>query len=927
MASESEGSESSIRRQITNLMSRITLFSYTDIERATNGLSESSGTVWRWRFGKFYKGYLGNNEVHIKMLDAKLPQDVEEFVQELNDLTDLRHPNLAELVGACIEHRAVVYKFPDRNLEQCLTKSPWLLTWQIRTRIIYQICSALIFLYSNKPNPILHGHLTLDYILLDAEFNCTVLIPEGTSTSNPNPKGKFTEYIETGSRKLGDDVYSFGVMIVRLVTGSSDARTEREARGAYTGEWSMGNVDHTAGNWPFELAKELACFGSRCYIGSKSSSCTVEEILKDFWNILDVINNLTNNELLQYSAIKDSDETRKQRYRQSSESQGSGSSIRKHTFNEMSSIAWFSYMDIGRATNDLSESSNIGLWRYGSLYKGYLDNSRVHIKILDPRVVQGMDEFLEEVKVLNELRHPNLVEYVGACLEPRAVVYKYPSRNLEQCLDKSPRLLTWQIRTRIISQICSALAFLYSKKPHPIIHGNLGLTFILLDDNFNCKVLIPEGTATSNPYPRGKFTEYIEAGNRRLGSDVFSLGVTILRILTGLSAAGIERKMDDVYNGEEELMRNVDRIAGNWPLQLAKELAYFGLKCCYSSKSNRLHVEESMKDLRNFLAVINNFINKEEFLYSDHKDSKSISYGTTSEDEKSNVSSRTSSIQVFSYLEIERATNGLSESTKIGQGGYGSVYKGYLDNTEVAIKMLDARSQQGLEEFIQELEVLGQMRHPNLVKLIGACFKLRSLVYEFLSEGSLEDFLKNRPALLTWQMRTRIVYEICSALIFLHSNKPQPLVHGDLKPANILLDSNFNSKLADFGLCRFLPEGTNTVAFLQTANIKGTEWYIDPDFLEAGKLSPGCDVYSFGVTILRILTGAPPARVVMKVYRANERKKVMTIVDPTAGPWPDHVAEYLACIGLKCCEPERRNSELMREISTGLKDILAKIGA
>ncbi|KAJ6808428.1 U-box domain-containing protein 33-like [Iris pallida] len=441
MALESEGSESTIRRQITNLMSRITLFSYTDIERATNGLSESSGTVWRWRFGKFYKGYLGNNEVEIKMLDAKLPQDVEEFVQELNVLTDLRHPNLAELVGACIEHRAVVYKFPDRNLEQCLNKSPWLLTWQIRTRIIYQICSALIFLYSNKPNPILHGHLTLDYILLDAEFNCTVLIPEGTSTSNPNPKGKFTEYIETGSRKLGDDVYSFGVMIVRLVTGSSDARTEREARGAYTGEWSMGNVDHTAGNWPFELAKELACFGSRCYISSKSSSCTVEEILKDFWNILDVINNLTNNELLQYSAIEDSDETRKQRYRQSSESQGSGSSIRKHTFNEMSSIAWFSYTDIERATNVLSESSNMGLWRYGSLYKGYLDNSRVCIKMLDPKVMQGMDEFLEEVKVLNELTHPNLVEYVGACLEPRAVVFKYPNSNLEHCLDKSPRLL------------------------------------------------------------------------------------------------------------------------------------------------------------------------------------------------------------------------------------------------------------------------------------------------------------------------------------------------------------------------------------------------------------------------------------------------------------------------------------------------------
>ncbi|KAJ6850796.1 U-box domain-containing protein 33-like [Iris pallida] len=127
------------------------------------------------------------------------------------------------------------------------------------------------------------------------------------------------------------------------------------------------------------------------------------------------------------------------------------------------------------------------------------------------------------------------------------------------------------------------------------------------------------------------------------------------------------------------------------------------------------------------------------------------------------------------------------------------------------------------------------MRHPNLVMLIGACFKLSSPVYEFLLEGSLEDFLKNRPGLLTWQMRTRIVYEICSALIFLHSNKPQPLVHGDLKPANILLDAKFNNKLADFGLCRFLPEGTNTVAFLQTANIKGTEMVHRPRLLGGGE--------------------------------------------------------------------------------------------
>lgn len=268
--------------------------------------------------------------------------------------------------------------------------------------------------------------------------------------------------------------------------------------------------------------------------------------------------------------------------------------------------------------------------------------------------------------------------------------------------------------------------------------------------------------------------------------------------------------------------------------------------------------------------------------------------------EHSLTSSEASSIKLFTIYNIESATNGLSESSKIGQGGYGVVYRGYLDNADVAIKMLDPNGQQGITEFLQEMEVLGQMRHPNLIKLIGACFKLRSLVYEFLPNGSVGDCLKNNPRLLTWQMRTRIIYEICSALIFLHSNKPQPLVHGDLKPAKILLDANFVSKLADFGLCRFLPEGTTTVAFLDTTP-KGTLGYIDPEFLKTGILTPSCDVYSFGVTIMKLLTGMETLGIGTKVRTAYKEKSVGTMVDPTAGRWPADVSEFLAYFGLKCC--------------------------
>ncbi|XP_078148445.1 U-box domain-containing protein 33-like isoform X2 [Carex rostrata] len=156
----------------------------------------------------------------------------------------------------------------------------------------------------------------------------------------------------------------------------------------------------------------------------------------------------------------------------------------------------------------------------------------------------------------------------------------------------------------------------------------------------------------------------------------------------------------------------------------------------------------------------------------------------------------------FTYEELKEATNGFADSLKIGEGGYGSVYKGLLHGSTVAIKILNPWGMQGKEEFFKEMSVLSKLRHPNLVTLIGACPETWALVYEFLPNGSLEDRLscKGDAPPLTWQARTRIAAEVCSALIFLHStDEPVSLIHGDLKPSNILLDSNFVSRLGDFG--------------------------------------------------------------------------------------------------------------------------------
>ncbi|RWW31231.1 hypothetical protein GW17_00004144 [Ensete ventricosum] len=251
----------------------------------------------------------------------------------------------------------------------------------------------------------------------------------------------------------------------------------------------------------------------------------------------------------------------------------------------------------------------------------------------------------------------------------------------------------------------------------------------------------------------------------------------------------------------------------------------------------------------------------------------------------------------FSSLELMQATENFSNSLKIGEGGFGCVYKGFIRNTAVT--------------------VLSRVRHPNLVTLIGACPEIFALVYEFLPNGSLEDCLAytDSSAPLTWQVRTRIISEICSALIFLHSNNPNPVVHGDLKPDNILLDANFVSKIGDFGICRFLKQSNTSTTLCCQTNPKGTFLYMDPEYFLTGELTPQSDVYAFGIIILRLLTGKSPLRIARDVQEAVENGELHAIIDKSAGNWPFVQANQLAHLGLRCSEMSRKNRpDLTREV-------------
>ncbi|KAH9617740.1 hypothetical protein KSS87_003045, partial [Heliosperma pusillum] len=264
----------------------------------------------------------------------------------------------------------------------------------------------------------------------------------------------------------------------------------------------------------------------------------------------------------------------------------------------------------------------------------------------------------------------------------------------------------------------------------------------------------------------------------------------------------------------------------------------------------------------------------------------------------------------YTIDEIEVATDKFASQYKVGEGGYGPVYRGTLDHTPVAIKVLRPDAAQGRKQFQQEVEVLSCMRHPHMVLLLGACPEYGCLVYEFMNYGSLEDRLyrKGGTPPLPWRIRFKIAAEIATALSFLHQAKPEPLVHRDLKPANILLDRNYVSKISDVGLARLVPPSiADSVTQYHMTSAAGTFCYIDPEYQQTGRLTTRSDVYSFGIMLLQIITAKPPMGLSHHVSRAIDQGTFNDMLDKTIHDWPLEEALAFAKVALKCCELRKKD--------------------
>ncbi|CAM0877783.1 unnamed protein product [Alopecurus aequalis] len=279
----------------------------------------------------------------------------------------------------------------------------------------------------------------------------------------------------------------------------------------------------------------------------------------------------------------------------------------------------------------------------------------------------------------------------------------------------------------------------------------------------------------------------------------------------------------------------------------------------------------------------------------------------------------------FTHSELAAATDNFSEERKIGRGGFGPVYRGYLskEGRHVAIKVLSQeQSVQGLKEFQAEVTILSQLRHRNVVRLVGWCGRWRglALVYELLPGGSLDTHLYHPDTHLTWPQRYKIALGLGSALRYLHAECDQCVVHGDIKPANVMLDASLDTKLGDFGLAKLVDHGVEP---LTTRVIAGTIGYIDPEFVSSRRPSAESDVYSFGVVLLEIACGrrprprpsgqdaSAPAALLASVRDMYRRNVILEAADPRLGGEFDGVQlERLFVTGLWCAhhDPVQRPS-------------------
>ncbi|OEL29527.1 Wall-associated receptor kinase 2 [Dichanthelium oligosanthes] len=494
--------------------------------------------------------------------------------------------------------------------------------------------------------------------------------------------------------------------------------------------------------------------------------------------------------------------------------------------------------ELEKATDNFDRARIVGGGGHGVVFKGILDLQVVAIKKSKIVVQREINEFINEVAVLSQVNHRNVVKLLGCCLETEVplLVYEFISNGTlyNHLHVEGSMSLSWDDRMRIAMEVSKALSYLHSSASMPIFHRDVKSSNILLNDALTAKV-----------------------------SDF----------------------------GASDIFRLIRQVAEwSFPKVHRRELL------------SRVH----FRLYRVFLTL--------------------GSY-TDSGSDNTDIGQR----MIITLRELEKATNNFDRARVIGGGGHGIVFKGIIELQVMAIKKSRIMVQREIGDFINEVVVLSQVNHRNVVKLLGCCLEAEVplLIYEFISNGTLCRHLHvEGPILLPWIDRIRIALEVARALSYLHSAASMPIFHRDIKSSNILLDDSLTAKVSDFGASRYTPVDQTGI----TTAVQGTIGYLDPIYYYTGRLTNKSDVFSFGVLLIELLTRKQPFlyqssdddSLVSHFVKLLAQGSLVNIVDPQVIAEEDGEVQEVATLASACTKLSGDDRPTMREVEMTLETLLAK---
>ncbi|KAK3140193.1 hypothetical protein QOZ80_5AG0397350 [Eleusine coracana subsp. coracana] len=583
-------------------------------------------------------------------------------------------------------------------------------------------------------------------------------------------------------------------------------------------------------------------------------------------------------------------------------------------------------------TNNFSNDRQIGVGGFAVVYKGQLRNGAVAVKKLTQTLDVHETKFHQEVDSLLRVKHKNIVRFLGYCSDTQGKVWKLGGKNvmaderqrflcfeflpegsLDNYISNASQGLEWMTRFHIIKGVCEGLHYLHQQK---IVHLDLKPANILLDRykvpkiaDFGLSKCFDEKQTramTSNMFGSlGYMAPECYDGLITFKSDIYSLGIVIIEILTG------QKGYPEIENVLGSWTARFGTSQGDMRLEPVRICAEIGIECTDFNPAKRpvtQHIIQRLAEVECTYGLIKSdlFISPSESNGSDEVKLEEGGNNLFDDDEPwmEDEFEKWREPKRFSYSELAAATNNFSEE-RVSKG-----------------------SKQGRKEYASQVRLMSRLRHCNLVQFIGCCESSSDLllVYELMPNNSLNAHLVQfigygGKSQLTWQQRHEIVLGIASAILYLHEEWEQCVLHTDIKPSNVLLDAFFNAKLGGFGLARLVDHGRES--YSTETELRDTVGYLDPQCYVNRGFSTESDVYSFGVVLLEIASGRQPMVTVGKhlvewVWEAYGRGTVSD--DESLKAWPySFVSQRSSSRGVLDAADGRLNGEFdVREMETVL---------